>query len=58
MTFKSFTTVDELFNMLTARFEIEPPAGMNAEEHNDWTVRMQAPIRIRCVPLSRVEDVC
>ena len=47
MTFKSFTTVDELFNLLVQRFWIQPPNGLKAKELEDWTKLKQHIIQMR-----------
>ncbi len=47
MTFKSFTNLDELFDLLVARFEIKPPDGLTHLEYEDWKIKLQARVRIR-----------
>ena len=47
ITFKSFMTLDELFELLVQRFWIEPPDGLSNEEHEDWTKQKQQMIRLR-----------
>ncbi|KAF7977036.1 hypothetical protein HWV62_4796 [Athelia sp. TMB] len=47
MTFKSFTTVDELFNLLVQRFWVQPPSGLKAKELEDWTKLKQHIIQMR-----------
>jgi son of sevenless len=47
ITFKSFTTVDELFDLLVERFNFEQPAGLNPEERAQWIEKKQTPIRFR-----------
>jgi len=47
MTFKSFTTVDELFDLLVARFRIQPPANLTPEEKPEWQNLKQRVIQIR-----------
>ncbi|KAF8333499.1 ras guanine nucleotide exchange factor domain-containing protein [Cantharellus anzutake] len=49
MTFKSFTNLNELFDLLVARFEIKPPEGITPDEYEDWRVKLQAKVRIRAV---------
>jgi hypothetical protein len=39
MTFKSFTTVDELFELLVQRFSIRPPPKMSQADREDWFKR-------------------
>jgi son of sevenless-like protein len=39
MTFKSFMTLDELFNLLVQRFWVQPPPEMAQSEREDWLKR-------------------
>ncbi|KAJ7366609.1 ras guanine nucleotide exchange factor domain-containing protein [Mycena albidolilacea] len=39
MTFKSFMTLDDLFNLLVQRFWIQPPSEMAQSEREDWLKR-------------------
>ncbi|KAI8986090.1 ras GEF [Trametes punicea] len=47
MTFKSFMTVDELFDLLTKRFWVQPPPGLKPHEHEEWTRLKQQVIQLR-----------
>ncbi|KAI0689705.1 ras guanine nucleotide exchange factor domain-containing protein [Cytidiella melzeri] len=47
ITFKSFMTLDELFDLLVQRFWIEPPENLTPEELEDWTKQKQTSIRLR-----------
>ncbi|KAF5382528.1 hypothetical protein D9615_002804 [Tricholomella constricta] len=47
MTFKSFTTLDELVDLLAARFRIEPPPELKTNEREEWGKLKQHPIQIR-----------
>ncbi|KAI0632185.1 ras GEF [Trametes polyzona] len=47
MTFKSFMTVDELFELLTKRFWIQPPPGLKPQELEEWTRLKQQIVRVR-----------
>ncbi|KAG5651191.1 hypothetical protein H0H81_009544 [Sphagnurus paluster] len=47
MTFKSFTTVDELFDLLVLRFRIEPPPELKPEEREDWGKLKQHIVQMR-----------
>ena len=47
MTFKSFMTVDELFELLTKRFWIKPPPNLKVTELEEWTRLKQQLIRMR-----------
>ncbi|CEJ58242.1 hypothetical protein PMG11_06907 [Penicillium brasilianum] len=49
LTYRSFTTASELFEMLVQRFNILPPFGLNADDLQMWTDRKQKPIRFRVV---------
>lgn len=50
MTWKSFTTFEELFNLLVDRYWLEPPEGMKPNEMEDWTKMKQHVVRTRYVP--------
>ena len=47
ITFKSFMDLDELFELLVARFWIEPPQNLTSDEHTDWVKQKQVMIRLR-----------
>ncbi|PKX99455.1 putative cell division control protein Cdc25 [Aspergillus novofumigatus IBT 16806] len=49
LTYRSFTTASELFEMLAERFNIQPPFGLNPDEMQMWIDRKQKPIRFRVV---------
>lgn len=49
LTYRSFTTASELFDMLVKRWSIQPPYGLNSGEMEDWTNKKQKPIRFRVV---------
>ncbi|KAL1969724.1 hypothetical protein VTN77DRAFT_8277 [Rasamsonia byssochlamydoides] len=49
LTYRSFTTANELFDMLVQRFCIQPPAGLTPDELQMWIDRKQKPIRFRVV---------
>jgi hypothetical protein len=49
MTFKSFSSVDEVFDMLVARFNIQPPDALTPEQLDEWKKVKKAPIRLRSV---------
>jgi hypothetical protein len=49
MTYKSFTTLDEFFDLLTARFRIQPPANLTPSEREEWGKLKQHVIQIRSV---------
>ncbi|KAK2762933.1 hypothetical protein FQN53_007415 [Emmonsiellopsis sp. PD_33] len=49
LTYRSFTTASELFEMLVHRFTLQPPYELNQGELQTWTEQKQVPIRIRVV---------
>ena len=49
LTYRSFTTASELFEMLVYRFTLQPPYGLNPDELQMWTDLKQKPIRFRVV---------
>ena len=49
MTFKSFTTPEELFDVLVERFRIQPPPKLDPAEHQQWVQMKQRVIQARYV---------
>ena len=49
LTYRSFTSAAELFEMLVRRFSIQPPRGLPADAYRVWVERKQKPIRLRVV---------
>ncbi len=49
LTYRSFTTASELFEMLVKRFSIQPPRGISQDDFNTWVEKKQMPIRFRIV---------
>ncbi|KAL0567457.1 cell division cycle-related protein [Marasmius crinis-equi] len=49
MTFKSFTTLDELFNLLVDRFRIRPPPKLTPLEHEQWVKMKQKIVQARVI---------
>ncbi len=47
MTYKSFTTPDELFELLVARFRIQPPDNLDSEEREGWGKLKQHVVQTR-----------
>ncbi|KAG0265258.1 hypothetical protein BG011_005129 [Mortierella polycephala] len=47
LSYRSFTTTDELFRHLFLRFTIQSPMGLDAEELEIWTEKKLTPIRLR-----------
>ena len=48
MTFKSFTSAQELFELLVDRFRIQPPPELTAKELETWAKLKQHVIQMRC----------
>ena len=49
LTYRSFTTASELFEMLVKRWSIQPPYGLDKEDYSTWIEKKQKPIRFRVV---------
>ena len=49
LTYKSFTTAAELFEMLVKRFNIQPPRGISENDYKIWADKKQRLIRMRVV---------
>lgn len=49
LTYRSFTTASELFEMLVKRWSIQPPSGLAKEDYQTWVDKKQKPIRFRVV---------
>ena len=49
LTYRSFTTASELFELLVKRFSIQPPYGLSQEDYKKWVDNKQKPIRFRVV---------
>ena len=49
LTYKSFTSASELFELLVKRFSIQPPRGISEDDYRTWSDKKQKPIRIRVV---------
>jgi son of sevenless-like protein len=47
LTFRSFTTANELLDQLIERYNIPEPEGLTLEESADWKRLKQTPIRLR-----------
>ncbi|KAL2438360.1 Cell division control protein 25 [Exophiala dermatitidis] len=47
LTYRSFTTASELFELLVKRFNLQPPAGLNRDEFLIWEEHKQKPARFR-----------
>ncbi|EUC63459.1 cell division control protein, partial [Rhizoctonia solani AG-3 Rhs1AP] len=53
MTYKSFTTTKELFQLLVERFRIEPPEELEGSDLQEWIEKKQKPARVRVVNIFR-----
>jgi son of sevenless-like protein len=49
LTYRSFTTASELFEMLVKRWGIQPPPGIANDNYQTWVDQKQKPIRFRVV---------
>lgn len=49
LTYRSFTTARELFELLVKRFNIQPPEGLSPPESDQWRDKKQKLIRFRVV---------
>ena len=49
LTYRSFTTAAELFELLVRRFSIQPPTGLSREEYPTWEEKKQKLVRFRVV---------
>lgn len=47
MTFKSFATIDQVFDSLVERYNMQPPEGLTPEQLTEWTRVKKTPIRLR-----------
>lgn len=51
LTYRSFTTARELFELLVKRFNIQPPEGLTQQDYEVWRDRKQKLIRFRVVKI-------
>ncbi|KDQ09889.1 hypothetical protein BOTBODRAFT_178627 [Botryobasidium botryosum FD-172 SS1] len=49
LTFRSFATIDEVFELLVKRFSMKPPEGLTQEELPDWVEKKREPVRLRVI---------
>lgn len=47
LTYKSFTDLETLYDLLVQRFWVEPPVNLHPKEHRDWISQKRNIIRIR-----------
>jgi son of sevenless-like protein len=58
MTYKSFTTTNELFDLLVARFWTQPPENLAPAELDEWKRLKQHVVRARLVYPGLGFDIC
>lgn len=51
MTFKSFTTLNELFDHLVQRFRIQPPEGLSPADLKLWNLKKKSIVQFRWVSI-------
>ncbi|KKA29010.1 hypothetical protein TD95_005366, partial [Thielaviopsis punctulata] len=49
LTYRSFTSARELFELLVQRFSIQPPEGLGASDYEQWRAKKQTIVRLRVV---------
>ncbi|KAI1824827.1 ras GEF [Xylaria intraflava] len=49
LTYRSFTTAREFFEVLVNRWNIQPPHGLHSSEYEMWREKKQKPIRFRII---------
>ena len=49
LTYRSFASATELFELLVKRFNIQPPRGISEDDYKTWVDKKQKPIRFRVV---------
>lgn len=49
LTYRSFTTAQELFELLVKRFSIQPPQGISVQDAQQWATKKQSIVRVRVV---------
>lgn len=49
LTYRSFTSASELFELLVKRFSIQPPRGISEDDYKTWVEKKQKLIRFRVV---------
>jgi son of sevenless-like protein len=48
MTYRTFTTSDELFDYLVARYFLRPPADLTQQQMQQWMEKKQLIVQLRC----------
>ena len=54
LTYKSFTTALELFELMVKRFSTQPPRGISEDDYKTWVEMKQGPIRFRVVNILKM----
>ena len=49
LTYQSFTSASELFELLVKRFSIQPPRAISEDDYKTWVEKKQKPVRFRVV---------
>ena len=49
LTYRSFVTATELFELLVHRFNVQPPSQLTRDEYQTWEEHKQKPVRFRVV---------
>lgn len=53
-TFRTFTTANRLFELLTERFNMKIPKSLTEQEEKDWKVNLRDPVRRRILEVLRL----
>ena len=56
-TYKTFTTLNELFDLLVAHYNIQPPKGLNPKELSEWTKVKQSIVQSQWVKQIRMRTL-
>lgn len=51
MTYRTFTTSDDLFDLLVARYFLRAPEGLTPQQMQQWMEKKQLIVQLRCVDL-------
>ena len=54
MTYRTFTTSEDLFDLLVARYFLRPPDGLTQQQLQQWMERKQMIVQLRCARLAWV----
>jgi son of sevenless len=53
LTYRSFTSAAELFELLVRRFNLQPPSGLTRDEYSIWEEHKQKPARFRVLNIMK-----